>query len=334
MERVLVTGGGGFVGTHLVKRLIEEGNEVTVFDLQRGNSNILSGCAEKVRFIRGDVTNRTALEKVFAEEFDVIYHLSAVVGIKKYLEDPLKVVDVNVIGTRNLLELTLRMNSKFVFTSTSEIYGKNPNTPWKEDYDRVLGNTALDRWVYSTSKALCEHMLFSLHRTHGLPMMIFRFFNVYGPAQSPVNVVPYNVCMMLKGRNPRIYDDADTENHTRCFTYIDDIIDGVVRGARDEKALGQAFNIGSERETTVRELLELMLKVAGKKEILELEVVDVRKHLGEKYEDIPRRVPDVSKARELLGFKTKCSLEEGLKKTIEWYKANESWWRPLVEESP
>lgn len=326
--KYLITGGSGFIGSHIVKKLLEEGNEVAVFD------NLSSGKAKNLQefennsnysFIKGDVTNKDSLKSAMVKNIDVVYHLSAIVGVNQYCMDPLKVVDVNIIGTRNMLELAVKNNIKVVFSSTSEIFGKNPNTPWPEDGDRVLGSTKIDRWSYSSSKAMCEHMIFAMNKNLGLPAVIVRFFNVYGPKQPPYFVISQSIYKILRNEEPILYDSG---KQTRCFTFVEDIVTGTILAERSEKAEGHAFNIGSNKETSVRDAVEKIIDLAGKKGKINWKPLDTSKHYGEKYEDIPRRVPDVSKAKRVLGWQANTSLEEGLKKTLDWANLNK-WWLGL-----
>jgi nucleoside-diphosphate-sugar epimerase len=323
MERVLITGGSGFIGSHLTEKLLSLGNEVVVFDSvpisQARNLEKIKN-HKNLTYVEGDIRNKKDLEKVITDDVDKIFHLAAIVGVYRYLEDPLKVIDVNIGGTRNIIQLAHKHKTKIIFTSTSEIYGKNPRVPWEEVSDRVLGNTNVERWSYSTSKAACEYMLLGMHKNHGLPITIIRYFNVYGPRQHPKWVISQNVHKALRGERPLVYDGG---RQTRCFTYIDDAIEGTIMAANNPKANGEAFNIGSDNEITMRDAIELIIKVSGKK--VKWKDVDTKKQFGGKYEDIPRRVPDVSKAKRVLGWATTTPLETGLEKTIGWANQNE-WW--------
>ena len=326
--KCVVTGGSGFLGSRFVKRLIEDGNEVVVYDnLSSGQSKNLDSFKENKNFsfIKADVTDKNSVSSVLTKDVDIVFHLSAIVGVKGYIKDPLKVVDVNVIGTRNVLEFAVKNNIKVLFASTSEIFGKNPNTPWPEDGDRVLGSTKVDRWSYSTSKAMCEHMLFAMSKNHSLPVVIVRFFNVYGPGQPPYFVISQSVQKVLKNERPLLYDSG---KQTRCFTFVDDAVDGTMLALKSRKAIGDVFNIGSDKETSIKEAIEMIIEIAGKKGKLSWKGLDTKKHYGDKYEDIPKRVPDVGKAKRILGWEAKTTLREGLKKTIEWSKQNK-WWLEL-----
>ncbi|VEG55248.1 nucleoside-diphosphate-sugar epimerase [Mycolicibacterium aurum] len=321
MPNVVVTGGYGFVGSHLVTALLDRGDTVTVFDYAKNthDTSIDFDRYPGFRFVQGDVTDLEALEAAITPEVDSVFHLASVVGVNKYVEDPLRVVDVSVIGTRNVLTLCHRHGARLVFTSTSEVYGKNPGIPWKEDDDRVLGSTRTARWSYSTSKAMAEHMVFGMHDAHGLPVTVVRFFNVYGPRQNPIFVLSKSIHRILNGREPLLYDSGD---QTRCFTYVDDAVAGTLLAAGSEAAIGEVFNIGSMTETTMREAVDLAIKIAKVDAVSSTAAFDTAERYGARYEDIPRRVPDSTKAQQMLGWQLKIDLEEGIRRTIDWAREN------------
>jgi len=221
--------------------------------------------------------------------------------------------------------LALKNEIKILFTSTSEIFGKNPNVPWSEDDDRVLGSTKIDRWSYGTSKAMCEHMIFAMNKNLGLPAVIVRFFNAYGPKQPPYFVISQSIHKILHNEEPLLYDSG---NQTRCFTFVEDIVEGAILADKTQKADGDVFNIGSNKETTIREVIEMVIELAGKKDEINWKNLDTSEHYGRKYEDIPKRIPDVSKAKRILNWEAKTDLRDGLKKTIDWAKQNQ-WWPGL-----
>lgn len=318
-SRVVVTGGCGFIGSHLVERLIAQGDEVTIFDGMAPPAH-QTLARTHARFIQGDIVDRSSLASAIRPGVDVVYHLAAVVGVDQYLARPLDVIDINVSGTRNVLDLAAHAGAKVVVASTSEVFGKNPAVPWREDDDRVLGPTSADRWTYSSSKALAEHLVFAYVRQRGLDATIVRFFNAYGPRQRPGFVVSRSVHRALNGRPLVIYDDG---KQTRCFTYIDDAINGTLLAAGSQAAVGQAFNIGSMVETTVGEAIELIAELTGAD--VHITSVDTRTTLGKTYEDLSRRIPDNAKARETLGWACTTSLRDGLTATIDWARHN-PWW--------
>ncbi len=320
---VLVTGGSGFIGSHLVERLLQDGNEVHVFDIvpleQAMNLKEVKD-HPNLHYFQGDLRKKEDIERFWVPEAKVMYHLASVVGIKNYISDPLKLIDIVVIGTRYLLEVANRYGTKVIFSSTSEVFGKNPAVPWKEDGDRVLGPTYVDRWSYSASKGVCEHMMYGNYKHTQLPFSIVRFFNVYGPRQNPYFVVSQSVHKVLNHEQPLMYDDGKM---TRCFTYVGDIVDGLIIVADSEKAVGETFNLGNSVEVSIREVIQTVLRAADSD--IGYQVFDTQKEYGNKYEDIIRRVPDVQKAYEVLGWKAKVQLDEGIRRTVKWARDNE-WW--------
>lgn len=320
---VMVTGGSGFIGSHLLERLLQDDNEVHVLDItpleQALNlKDVINH--PKLHYVQGDLRKMEDIESFWIPDAKVIYHLASVVGIKNYISDPLKLIDTVVIGTRYLLEVANKYGTKVIYSSTSEIFGKNPRVPWREDGDRVLGPTYVDRWSYSSSKSVCEHMLYGNYKRAKLPFSIVRFFNVYGPRQNPYFVVSQSVYKALRGEQPLMYDDGSM---TRCFTYVGDIVDGLILVAENEKADGQAFNLGNNVEVSVRDVIRIVLDETGNQ--TNYCVFDTQKEYGKKYEDIIRRVPDVSKAYECLGWKASVQIEEGIRRTVNWAKEND-WW--------
>lgn len=318
---VMVTGAAGMVGSHLVDWLLARGYVVHGLDVvpldRADNLREVRGHPD-LHYTQGDIRDSAVIDAFFRPDATVLYHLASVVGVRRYMEDPLSLIDVAIIGTRRFLELCGRHQVRILFTSTSEVYGRNPAVPWRESDERVLGPTDVDRWCYSTSKALVEHMLFAVHRSSGLPMSIVRFFNVYGPRQNPIYVVSQSVYRTLRGEAPDLYDGGE---QTRCFTYVDDVIDGVVAAATEPRAVGQVFNIGNPTEVTIAEVVDLCIEHSGA-DVTPNKVLTSEKY-GAVYEDIIRRVPDVTKARELLGWQARTPVREGIARTVAWARAND-----------
>lgn len=315
--RVLITGGAGFLGSHLSDAFIARGDEVFVLD---------TGSIAKVRHLLNEPRFHYIHDSIFnlelidglAARADLIYHLAAVVGVEHYVADPYETLNVNVNGTQNLLKAAYKYGKKVVFSSTSEVYGRNPKVPWREDDDRVLGATSIDRWCYSTSKAVGEHFFFAYHKL-GLPMSIMRYFNVYGPRLDKVDVGRLFTIFMgqlLRGADLTVIGDG---KQTRCFTYVTDAVEATVQAGINPKADGQAINIGVNVETTVLEFAKLMLELYGETRS-KIKFVTQEEVYGNSYEDIPRRVPDNTKMRTLLGVTPKVSLREGVQISMDWFR--------------
>jgi nucleoside-diphosphate-sugar epimerase len=324
VARVVVTGGCGFVGSHLVDELVRQGDEVTVFD--GGSPPPDQSLDGAVRYVAGDLRDRAQLAEVVTGDVDVVYHLAAVVGVDRYLASPLDVIDINLIGTRHVLDLSADAGAKVVLASSSEVFGRNPNVPWREDDDRVLGSTAVDRWTYSSSKALAEHLAFAFASARDLRMTIVRYFNVYGPRQRPAFVVSRSVHRALNGRPLVQYDDGA---QTRCFTYVEDVVRATVVAAANPKADGECFNVGSSVETTVGQVISLVAELAGGS--TEIVPISTKDRIGARYQDLSRRVPETTKIRDVLGWWCGTQLRDGLARTIEWARAN-PWWLARPDE--
>ena len=326
-KTVLVTGAAGFVGSHLVDELLRLENRVIAFDIANLDSSHNLELARKnsdFTYVQGDIRNRADLEKAFTPEVQTVFHLASIVGVHKYIDDPFGLIDIVIGGTRNVAELALRNGAGILLTSTSEVFGKNPKVPWSEDDDRVLGSTQVDRWSYSSSKAVCEHMLLALYKQKKLPVRVVRYFNVYGPRQSPIFVVSQSVHKVLNDQRPLLYDDGQ---QTRCFTYVADAVRGTLMAAADPSSLGEIINLGNSKEITMKEAVDLVIKFSGKS--LSWEKLDTREHYGKTYEDIPRRVPAVEKAKRLLGWEATTPHSDGIRQTVEWARRNPWWLRPL-----
>jgi len=315
--RVLVTGGAGYIGSHLVDALIKRGDEVLVID------NLSTGKIENIRhvlghptfhFINDSILNEALLER-FVPSMDLIFHLAAAVGVRNVLQDPLAAINTNVRGTEVVLGLAFKYWKRLVLASTSEIYGKASHVPFREDDDRVLGSTAVARWSYSMSKAIDEHFAFA-YAVKGLPVSILRYFNSYGPRldeRGYGSVVANLTRQALRGEPLTVHGDG---KQTRCFTYIDDTVAGTLLASEVKEAIGEAFNVGSPNETSILDLAKLIKRLTRSKSPIAFQAYEA--YYGEGFEDPRRRVPSVDKAKRLLGFTPKVDLETGLKKTIAW----------------
>lgn len=313
---VLITGGAGFIGSHLAEAFLERGDEVTCLDI---------GSRAKVKHLLGHPRFHDVHDSVLDAEMmdglvaraDLIYHLAAVVGVEHYVADPFEVLNVNINGTQIVLRLAHKYGKKVVFSSTSEVYGRNPRVPFREDDDRVLGSTRIDRWCYSTSKAAGEHFCFAYHKI-GLPVVVTRYFNVYGPRLDALDVgrvITIFLGQALRGDPITVVGDGQ---QTRCFTYISDAIEATVAAGLKPEAEGQIFNVGTMEETTILRLAELIRDLSGSRS--EIVFVPQERIYGDSYEDVPRRVPDNTRMRTVLGVSPRVSLEEGLARTIAWFR--------------
>jgi dTDP-alpha-D-glucuronic acid decarboxylase len=319
--RVVVTGGCGFLGSHLVERLVVRGDHVTVFDSVPPGPHFGPEWAH-VEHVTGDVRDADRLSRVIGRDVDLVCHLAAVVGVDNYLARPADVIDVNFLGTRNVLDAAVRSGVRVLLASTSEVFGKNPAVPWSEDADRVLGATSVDRWAYASSKALAEHLTFAFARQHGLPATVVRYFNVYGPRQRAAYMISRNIHRALNGLPPVVHNDGQ---QTRSFTYVADAVEGTLVAAHHTPAT--AFNIGGMDEITMSEVATLIAKLTGVD--APCVTVDTAERLGPSFEDVPRRVPDNAKIR-ALGWRCETSLQDGLTAMIVWARAN-PWWLALPE---
>ena len=315
--RVLVTGGAGFLGSHLVDAFLDRGDEVFVLD-----EAPTAKLQHRLRHTRLHITQDSVLNEGVLDELisgvDLVYHLAAVVGVQYYVVDPHLVLDVNVNGTENVLKLAHKHARRMVFASTSEVYGRNPKVPWHEEDDRVLGATSIDRWCYSTSKAVGEHLCFA-YAKRGLPVTILRYFNVYGPRLDRMGagrVVTIFIGQALAGKPLTVVGDG---RQTRCFTYQSDAIKATVAAGLLPEAIGGVFNVGNDVEVSVRTLAERIIRASGSSSSIAL--VAPETVYGTSYEDISRRVPDIHRMEEILHITPRVTLDEGLRHTIDYFRA-------------
>lgn len=314
MNKVLVTGAAGFLGSHLIDGLLEQGYKVCAVDKLAQNDCINLKhlkLSDNFSYYKVDVKNFDELDKIFDDDFCTIYHYASVVGVKNYLLSPKDVINVSIIGTQNIIDLAQKYKAKIIFASTSEVYGKNPNIPWKETDDRVLGSTEFERWTYSSSKAVAEHLIISSLKNTDIDWLIVRYFNVYGPRQNTNFVIASNLKNYFF-KKPLICHNNGLQ--TRCYTFVDDAIDATIRLAQTHHK--GIYNIGSNIETNINELLQTINKVDKHK--LEIQSVNTSELLGLGFEDIPRRVPCVEKIKSAIGWSASTSLSNGLKKTYFW----------------
>jgi len=317
--KILITGGGGFLGSYLSETLLNRGHDVVAVDLVRNSKNSKVGhllANKRFKFYHGSVLDKDLMDKVIWE-CDKVFHFAAIVGVHHYVERPYDVLDVNINGTKLVADLAFKYGKKMIFASTSEIYGRSTKIPFSEDDERVLGPTKIDRWSYSTAKAAGEHYCFA-YAGMGLPVVVLRFFNAFGPRLDSIEsgrIISIFMGQLLKNKPLTVIGDG---RQTRCFTYVDDIIEGIIRSSEVKEAEGEVINIGTARETSILELAQLMIKLSGSDS--KIEFIEHEGKYGTGYEDIMRRVPDTRKATRILKWEAKIPLEEGLQKTIDWFK--------------
>jgi UDP-glucose 4-epimerase len=305
----------------LVDRLLAQGNEVVVLDnLSLGKVANIEHDLEnpRFRFVEGDILDAN-LTVQLVDECEAVYHLAAVVGVKHVVDDPLQTMMTNVCGTDNVLRAASRTSRKVVLASSSEVYGKSPAIPLREEGDPVQGPTFVSRWCYSVGKALDEHLALAYHRQRGLPVVVLRYFNSYGPRLDPRgygSVVAKFVNQALDGRPITVHGDGQ---QTRCFTYVDDTVEGTVLAGDVDAARGEVLNIARAEETTILGLAQVIRDMTDSSS--EIVAVPHELEYGEHFEDTRRRVPAVDKARRILGFSAKVSLVEGLTQTIDWFRS-------------
>jgi UDP-glucose 4-epimerase len=315
--RVLVTGGAGYIGSHLVDRLLALGHAVTVLDdLSTGNVANLARSRSEINFMENSILNEKLVNKL-VRRADTVFHLAAGVGVGHIVEKPLAALITNTRGAENVIEASVKHDKRLLLASTSEIYGKTSTMPMSEDDDRVLGSTTVPRWGYSTAKAIDEHLALA-HAQHGLRMSVVRYFNSFGPRLDPrgYGSVVANLLRQALDNEPLTVHGDGTQ--TRCFTYIDDTVEGTLRAGLDEKAEGIIFNIGNDHETSINELASLVIEMTGSRSTVRH--VSYEERYGKGFEDTKRRVPDVRRAATVLGFRATVELRDGLARTLQWWR--------------
>jgi UDP-glucose 4-epimerase len=315
--RILVTGGAGFIGSHLVDRLCDAGHEVAVLDnLSTGRAANIHHRLHQIRFVNGSILD-AGLVAAEVERAQLVYHLAAAVGVRHIVDAPLESLHTNLLGTENVLAACFRYWRKVLLASTSEVYGKTSKVPMQETDDRVLGTTSVHRWSYATAKAIDEHLAFA-YAAHGLPMTIVRYFNSYGPRLDEKgygSVLANFLRLALAGRPITVHGDG---SQSRCFTYVDDTVEGTILAATTAEAEGQVVNLGHTRETTILELAERVRDRVGSRSPIVF--TPYEDYYGPGFEDTRRRVPDITRARGLLGWEPEVTLEDGLDRTITWWE--------------
>jgi len=317
----LITGGAGFIGSHLSDRLISEGHKVTVLDnFSTGKSDNVKHLENKAGFelVVGSILNEFLVDKL-AERCDAIFHLAAAVGVELIVNHPLESLTTNIKGSEIVLNMAFRYHKKVLITSTSEIYGKNTQGPLKEDQDRILGSPLKSRWSYSTAKAVDEMLAYVYWKTKDVPTVIVRLFNTVGPRQSGAYgmVVPRFVRQALEGKDITVYGSG---KQSRCFLHVKDVVSALPKLIENPKAYGQVFNIGSQEEVTIEDLARKVIEITKSKS--KLVNIPYEKAYEEGFEDMERRIPDTSKIRDLIGFKPTADLKAIIEDVVSYTREN------------
>jgi UDP-glucose 4-epimerase len=315
----MITGGAGFIGSHLSEKLLSERQQVVVLD------NLSTGRYENIEpllfdksfeFVEGDILDASLVDKL-VEKVDCVYHLAAAVGVSLIVNKPLESLTTNIKGSEIVLEAALRYRKKILITSTSEIYGKNVNGPLKEDDDRILGSPLKSRWSYSTAKAVDEMLAYNYWKEKKLPSIIVRLFNTVGPRQTGAYgmVIPRFVSQALNNEDITVFG---TGQQTRCFLHVRDAVGALISLMDETKAVGEVFNVGSQEEVSIEGLARRIIEMAGSKS--ELIYISYEKAYEQGFEDMQRRVPDISKINKYIGFRPQINLNGIIKDVINFCK--------------
>ena len=316
-EKILVTGGAGFIGSHLCEFLLHNGHHVVAID------NLSTGRLENIQhlrplpsfqFVRETIMNNQVLDRLTSEA-DIIIHLAAAVGVKLIVENPVHTIVTNIMGSEAVLTTANRYGCKVLVASTSEVYGKGVKVPFCEEDDRLMGSTTHSRWAYATSKAVDEFLALAYHRQYGMPVVLMRFFNTVGPRQTGRYgmVVPRFVRQALRDEPITVYGDGQ---QTRCFADVADVIWAISKLALHPDAIAQVFNIGATEEVTIQELAERVIELSDSKS--EIVFVPYDEAYAPGFEDMRRRVPSIERIHQLIGYSPKFTLDDTLKRVIDF----------------
>ncbi len=318
--RALITGGAGFIGSHLAEALIRDGHEVFVID------NLSTGSIENVAHLKQHpgfhyTIDTIANEPVLAElvdRCDVVFHLAAAVGVRLIVEEPVRTIETNVHGTEVVLKLANKKKKLVLIASTSEVYGKSTDLPFREDGDLTLGPTAKHRWAYACSKAIDEFLALAYFKERKLPVIVVRLFNTVGPRQTGRYgmVLPTFVRQALANRPITVFGDG---TQSRCFGYVGDVVGALIGLVREPAAIGEIFNVGNDREITIRGLAELIRTMTGSRSEIVSVPYDAAYEAG--FEDMQRRVPDLTRIKRLIGYQPRVPLEQIVESVIEYARA-------------
>jgi UDP-glucose 4-epimerase len=320
--KALITGGAGFVGSHLAEALLQRGDTVYVLD------NLSTGSIENIEHLKGQKQFHYTIdsmmnEPVLAElvdRVDVVYHLAAAVGVRLIVESPVNTIETNVHGTEKLLKVANKKKKKVLIASTSEVYGKSNAVPFHEESDLVMGPTTKGRWSYACSKAIDEFLALAYHKEKHLPVVVFRLFNTVGPRQTGRYgmVIPNFVRAALLGQTLEVHG---TGEQSRCFTYVSDVVGAIIALADHQAAVGEVFNIGNDaHEISMMDLAKKVIERTQSKSAIE--VIPYEKAYEAGFEDMPRRVPDLTKIKKLIGYEPKVQLDEILDRVAHYFTSD------------
>ncbi len=319
--KALITGGAGFIGSHLAEQLLHRGHDVGVID------NLSTGSIENISHLKSapgfsyviDTIDNEPLLAEWIDRSDVVFHLAAAVGVKLIVERPVHTIETNVHGTEVVLKHANKKKKLVVLASTSEVYGKSTDVPFRENAELVLGATSKHRWAYACSKLLDEFLALAYWKERKLPVVIVRLFNTVGPRQTGQYgmVLPTFVRQALGGQPITVFGDG---RQSRSFTYVGDVIEALIALASEPRAVGEVFNIGNTGEVTIRHLAERVKTLTSSESLIQYVPYDQAYETG--FEDMPRRVPDISKVKALIGFQPKLELDDMIKSVIEYTRGN------------
>ena len=315
--KYLITGGSGFIGSHLAESLIARGDEVVIIDNQStGSITNLRNIDSKVKLIDGDILDKSLLEK-YVFESDYVVHLAAALGVLNIVNKPLQSLKINIQGTENVLEFADRFKKPVLIASTSEVYGKNDKVPLKEEDDRIIGHPLKSRWSYSEAKAVDESLAYFYFLENKLPIRIVRFFNTVGPRQVGQYgmVVPRFVTAALRNEPVQVYGSGD---QIRCFCHVSDAIRALLLVIDSDKAIGQVFNVGNNQQISIMDLAKKVIEITGSNS--EIKKIPYSEAYPEGFEDMQRRVPDISKIRNILGWSPEIGLDQIIRDIADFHK--------------
>ncbi len=317
--KALVTGGAGFIGSHLSEYLLKLGHKVLVID------DLSTGCIENILHLKGtpgfeytiDSILNTPVTAELVDRSDCIFHLAAAVGVRLIVESPVQTIETNIKGTETILDLACKKKKKTLVFSTSEVYGKSSKIPFNEEDDLVMGSTTRGRWSYACSKAIDEFLALAYWKEKKLPTTVIRLFNTVGPRQTGQYgmVIPTFVQQALQGTPLTVYGDG---NQTRCFCHVQDVIQAIYKVSQEEKALGQVYNIGTDEEVSVLELAHRVISITGSSS--QIQIIPYAQAYEEGFEDMMKRRPDLDKIKGLINYRPQYKLEQIIKDVVQYEK--------------